>query len=69
MSLTPSNSLLAAIRVPTMPAFIPTVSVRKIITKAVRNAYTTFPAMSPDPYPILWSPPYQYTAPLSLSPL
>ena len=38
MSLTPSKSLETAIRVPTTPAFMPTVSVRKIMTKALSRA-------------------------------
>ena len=39
----------AAINVPTIPDASPIVSVRYTITKDVRNAYTTFPAISPEP--------------------
>ena len=48
-SVKPSNNFDAAINVPTIPDASPIVSVRYTITKDVRNAYTTFPAISPEP--------------------
>ena len=53
ISLTPSNNLDTIIKVPIIPGFKPTVFVRYNITNEERNAYTIFPAKSPDPYPNL----------------
>ena len=53
ISLTPSNNFDTMINVPTTPGFNPTVFVRYNITNEERNAYTTFPARSPVPYPTL----------------
>src|SRR3712207_6683518 len=53
ISLIPSNTLETAINVPTIPEFNPMISVRKTITNAESSAYTTLPAMSPEPYPTL----------------
>ncbi len=53
ISLIPSNSFDTIISVPIIPGFKPTVFVRYSITNDERNAYTTFPAKSPDPYPTL----------------
>jgi len=49
ISLIPSNSFDTIISVPIIPGFKPTVFVRYSITNDERNAYTTFPAKSPDP--------------------
>ena len=49
ISLTPSNNFDTIINVPIIPGFKPTVFVRYNITNDERNAYTTFPAKSPDP--------------------
>ena len=53
MSVKPSNNLENAINVPTIPDANPTVSVKYTMINDVKNAYTTFPAMSPEPYPTL----------------
>jgi len=49
ISLIPSNNFDTIISVPIIPGFKPTVFVRYSITNDERNAYTTFPAKSPDP--------------------
>ena len=49
ISVTPSKSLDTAISVPTMPELSPTVLVRKIIRNELSRAYTTLPAISPEP--------------------
>lgn len=53
ISVTPSNNFETIISVPTIPESIPIVSVRYIIKNDDKNAYTTFPAISPEPYPTL----------------
>ena len=48
MSVIPSNNFDTIISVPTIPVLSPTVSDKKIITNEDKNAYTTFPAISPN---------------------
>ena len=49
ISVNPSNNFETAISVPTIPDASPTVSVKYTIINDVKKAYTTLPAISPDP--------------------